>query len=273
MANTNELAWQLFGVTLWPVWLFLASLLLSRHDRWSRRFRHASLLLAALMLLSPLGYALLRPLEDAFPVPKLHRAPQGIILLAGAEMLAQTARSGQPEWSAAADRLTFVATLAHRYPGAKIIVAGGVALGKGPVDVDLAAGWLQSVGVEPERIRKIAQTYNTAQNAAAVAPLIGNGNNWVLVTSAFHMPRAMLCFEKQGARPIAFPVDHRLPLKHGWAAWLIPAVSGNLDALNYATHEWIGILLYRLQGQTDRLWPAATSQSQQSTPATPQTAR
>jgi uncharacterized SAM-binding protein YcdF (DUF218 family) len=245
----------------WPLWLWLLSLLLSR-PLWAGMLRRIAMVWLLIVSVTPLGFWLLSPLEHAYSQPQFTKAPDGIILLTGAESLHQAARSGQLELSAAAERLTATAALMHRFPDAKLIIAGGVALPGQPHDSTQLRDYLASVGIAPERMSVITASLNTWENAREVAALPRSRGQWLLVTSAFHMPRAMVCFEQFGMKPVPFPVDHRLPLRQKMSDYLRISVMGNLSAYELALHEWGGLIAYRLMGRTDRIWPS-TLQSPQ----------
>jgi uncharacterized SAM-binding protein YcdF (DUF218 family) len=97
---------------------------------------------------------------------------------------------------------------------------------------------------------------NTFENAAFTKELVKPrpGEDWLLVTSAYHMPRAMGIFRAQGMNPLAFPVDYRT---YGNGQDFRPLADGSLAIRNFETaaREWVGLLVYRLTGKTDALLP------------------
>ncbi len=113
----------------------------------------------------------------------------------------------------------------------------------------VAVDFFVSLGIEPDRITWEDQSRNTAENAQfsydIVAPAAGE--SWVLVTSAFHIGRALASFESAGWREIIpHPVDYRTGRFNGGIGWNL---SGNLEVLNIAIKEWVGRLAYRLTGR------------------------
>ena len=85
--------------------------------------------------------------------------------------------------------------------------------------------------------------------------LVEVGETWLLVTSAYHMPRSMGIFRAQDMNPVAFPVDYRtIGTAEDWK----PPADGSLAIRHFETavREWIGLLAYRLTGKSDALFPA-----------------
>ena len=77
---------------------------------------------------------------------------------------------------------------------------------------------------------------------------------WLLVTSAWHMPRAVGVFRQAGFPVTAYPVDFRTG---GRANVLRPfaTLSEGLRRLDVAAKEWAGLVGYRLTGRTGELFP------------------
>jgi uncharacterized SAM-binding protein YcdF (DUF218 family) len=79
--------------------------------------------------------------------------------------------------------------------------------------------------------------------------------SWLLVTSAYHMPRSMGLFRKAGFNVTAFPVDYRS--FSGAGDWrLNRETSRGLRLFDLAVHEWTGLIAYRLSGKIDSFFPA-----------------
>src|SRR4029077_6661936 len=112
-----------------------------------------------------------------------------------------------------AERVTVAAELARRYPKLRIIFSGGtnaLLFDKG-AEAGVARRPLEDLGVARERIVAEEQSRNTVENAV-FSRLIANpqpGQRWLLLTSAFHMPRAIAVFRAAGFPVEAYPVDWR----------------------------------------------------------------
>lgn len=212
---------------------------------------------------SPLANWMLLPLEQRFPAFEENGGPvAGIILLSGAlDPSLYKARGGFPV-NDAAERFTAFLYLARHYPTARLVVTGGaVAQGRHPLpEADLTAAFLDRMGVPRERLIVEARSRTTAENAGEVAALIGPhpGGRWLLVTSAWHMPRAMGSFRRVGLSVTPYPVDYRT-----MGPWdrrkSFRKMSTGLDRFDLAAHEWIGLVVYRLTGRSDAVLPGPES--------------
>ena len=162
------------------------------------------------------------------------------------------------ELDEAAERITVTAELARRYPNARIIYCGGTnaLMFDEDAEAPFAARQLEDLGVAAERITAEEQSRNTIENAV-FSHLIAHpkpGERWLLVTSAYHMPRAMAVFRAAGFRVEAYPVDYQT---NGWRDLLhvSGSLSDGLSRTDNALHEWIGLVAYRVTGKTPELLP------------------
>ncbi len=218
-----------------------------------------SLVLIAFVGYSPLGRILILPLEDRFPPwNPAQGPPDGIVVLGGAISPGLSLARGAISLNDSAERITAAVELARRYPNARIIFSGGTAsLFKGALEAPLAVKEWEALGVPHDRITAEEQSRNTIENAV-FSRLIAQpkpGERWLLVTSAFHMPRAMAAFRAAGFPVEAYPVDWRTRGPIDAKAPFL-SVTGGLRMTDFAVHEWVGLLAYRLTGQTAELFPA-----------------
>jgi uncharacterized SAM-binding protein YcdF (DUF218 family) len=230
------------------------------------RFRRAGRFLAtigvALLLLaglSPLGNALIYPLEERFPPWDAARgAPDGIVVLGGAISPDVSAAHGTPALTEAAERLTAIADLARRYPAARIIYSGGNArlLFAEGNEAEYALKLFESFGIARERLIAEDKSRNTVQNARFSKALADPkpGERWLLVTSAYHMPRAIGIFRRAGFAVEAYPVDWRT---RGKVDLMMPfdSLTGGLRRTDTAVREWVGLAAYWITGQSSALFP------------------
>lgn len=229
--------------------------------RWGRRLLGFAIGVIFLVALLPLERLWLTPLETRFPAPAdLPATVDGVILLGGglSYVLADGAERARVN-SAGGERLTAFLALAARYPEARLVFTGGSGLLRRPElrEADDAARLLAALGLPPERLLLERESRNTWENAVRTRALVQPqaGERWILVTSAFHMPRAMGSFRAAGWEGlVAYPVDY-LTSTRGWLSLEIDPLQG-LGALDVAVREWIGLTAYWLLDQTSALLPA-----------------
>lgn len=238
-------------------------LMATRFARFGRRLAVTMLVLLALFGWSPLGNAIILPLEERFPAYDLARdssrgAPTGIICLGGALDTVVSPARGEVALNEAAERVTAIAELARRYPQARIVFTGGSGrlIYDGVTEASLAARLFESFGIAKERITLEDKSRDTLENARFTKELVQPkpGERWLLVTSAHHMPRSIGLFRSEGFPVEAFPVDYRT---RGSADMLRPfqPLSDGLRRADTAMREWVGLVMYRLSGRTAELFP------------------
>ena len=212
--------------------------------------------LVALFLLAvfPLGELLLRPIERGFPVDPEIKQADGIIVLGGAEDVATTLFWRQTQLNQAAERYTEALALARRFPDAQILIAGGSgavrdAWGADRSEASIAEGFFRAQGIKQSRLLMEGQSRNTMENARMSFEMVHPTSDevWVLVTSAFHMSRAMRSFEEAGWRGLVpYPVDYRTARFFDGIGW---DLVHNIQVLNLALKEEVGQLAYYLMGR------------------------
>jgi uncharacterized SAM-binding protein YcdF (DUF218 family) len=210
--------------------------------------------------LSPLSDLLIWPLEERFPRPELGQAARvdGIIILGGAEDSRANPRRELAGLNEAAERYTEAVWLARRFPQARVVFSGGsgaLFTTEGPEAVS-AARLLEGLGIAKERTVLEDKSRTTHENALYTKRLIEPkpGERWLLVTSAWHMPRAVGCFRQVGFAVEAWPVDYRTSGRvelrlHG-------SVHDGLRRTDFAVREHIGLVAYWLMGRSSALYPA-----------------
>ncbi|MDA9443516.1 membrane protein [Bradyrhizobium sp. CCBAU 51745] len=234
-------------------------LMATRFARFGRKLAVSTLVLLALAAFSPLGNLLLYPLESRFPPWDPSRgAPDGIIVLGGSVDTDLSAAHRTPVVAHAADRLLAPAELARRYPKARIVFTGGSAnlVSTDAREADYSVPILEGIGIPKERLVVERNSRNTYENAIFTKRLVQPkpGERWLLVTSAFHMPRSMGIFRKAGFDVEAYPVDWRMGGPDDLFSFTNISADG-LGRTDVAVREWIGLLAYRLMGRTSELLP------------------
>lgn len=209
----------------------------------------------------PLGNVLILPLEQHFAdvtPPVSTDGIAGLIILGGFEDSWVSSGRGVLTVNESAERLTEGVRLALALPNTKVLFSGGVgALWRaGEEATKPVADYLAAVGIDRNRILLEGRSRNTLENAALSATLAAPrpGEKWLLITSAYHMPRALGLFRRAGFDAHPWPVDYRT---RGWQdVWRfsdrIPAGHQRLDL---AVTEWAGLICARLTGRIDQMFP------------------
>jgi uncharacterized SAM-binding protein YcdF (DUF218 family) len=209
----------------------------------------------------PVGNFLMLPLEERFD-QRQPAIPQsgvsGIIVLGGFEDGRVTAGRGGLAVNEAAERLTESVRIARQLPEAKIVFTGGVGSLFGGAEAGTAIrSYFIDAGIAPERIVIENISRDTYENATLTRKLLDPTaqDRWLLVTSAYHMPRAIGVFRQAGFDVIPFTVDFRT---RDAGDLLQPpgSVAAGLQRADLAVKEWIGLIAYRVAGRTSALFPA-----------------
>jgi uncharacterized SAM-binding protein YcdF (DUF218 family) len=249
----SKLIWGVVRPETLLLLLFASGWLLVRAGR--VRLGHAmgliALLSCCLIAVFPMGDVLLNPLETAYPIePDVHNVA-GIVVLGGGESGIQSKVWSQPNSNDAGDRFTTALSLAHKHPNAIVLFTGGSGrLMGGAPGADIARDIFLGAGLDNSRLILEGASRNTAENGVMSLELAPDNLNgeWLLVTSAFHMRRAVASFCAAGWKNIVpWPTDYRtggFADRIGWNFAL------NLNELNLGVREWIGLAAYRLTSRT-----------------------
>jgi len=247
---------------MWTALVIGTLLSLTRLRRLGLGLSLVSLVLIGAIGIGPVSLALIRPLDDRFPPPPIDApAPAGIVVLGGS--FDSTVSDGRSTITLndAAERLTEAVALARRFPEARIVFTGGLGQlfsTRDANEADLARRFFAEMGIEPSRLTFERESRNTYENAVYTRRLVAPrpGERWLLVTSAWHMPRAVGCFRVAGFPVTAYPVDYRSRGDEHDAATVFPSLSDGLRRFDVAAREWAGLVVYHLTGRTDALFPA-----------------
>lgn len=213
----------------------------------------------------PMGEALLRPLEQRFPFTGHPydgtggTPPAGIIVLGGFIDADMTAAHRMPVLNDRGDRLVTAALLADRFPQAKVIVTDGPARARNGMRLGapLAGRILSVLGVDEARLVLEPEARSTWDNAVLTRRLVepAPGETFILVTSAFHMPRAVGAFRAAGWTGLhPWPVDYQTG--RALPRLFNPSVARGLTLSNLAVREYLALLAYSLAGRSSALFPA-----------------
>ncbi|MGE3622427.1 MAG: YdcF family protein [Bdellovibrionales bacterium] len=241
--------------------LLSAFFLMARRESWQVAGRRLTFDIAFLMFfiaIFPVGDWLLRPLENRFHAVTPEKV-DGIVVIGSDESPTLTEIRSQPVAREGASRYLKFAALARQYPNAKLVYAGGspiVAPVPGKLtNADVAREAMESIGLPVDRITFEGKSRNTYENAVNAAAIVHPrpDEKWLLVTTAFHMPRAMGCFRKAGWNVYAAPSNYTTT--GALNSDLNFDFAGHLGEMNAAVREYYGLLAYWLMGYIESPWP------------------
>jgi uncharacterized SAM-binding protein YcdF (DUF218 family) len=187
--------------------------------------------------LPPVADALLRPLERQYhpladdPLPSVHYV---VVLGGGFAPRSDASITGELD-DDGLERIVEGIRLLRHMPGAQLVVSGGALPPYGASAIGYAR-LARDFGVEDAGIIMLSEAKDTAAEARAIAGRLGAAP-FVLVTSAYHMPRAMRLMQRAGARPLAAPVGQRCGK---WPGSVLPRAAA-LGSTERAVHEYLGL--------------------------------
>jgi uncharacterized SAM-binding protein YcdF (DUF218 family) len=191
-------------------------------------------------LLGPLE-RLHAPLSDALAPPQIHT-----VVVLGSDYRPRGAVSAASALDAdGLVRAAEAVRLARWLGSARLIFSGGAPPGRVPVALGYAQ-FARSVGAPADSIVTLTGSLDTHDEARAVAGLLGS-TPFILVTSAFHMPRALWLMERAGVRPIPAPVGQRARGMDGSVIGALIPTSYGLYESERALHEYLGLLAMTLR--------------------------
>jgi uncharacterized SAM-binding protein YcdF (DUF218 family) len=216
--------------------------------------------LLAILGYSPLGIWLLYPLEARFPAWDPARgAPDGVVVLGGAIDPDLSAAHDIPVMGGSMDRVIAAAGLARRYPNLRILYSGGnpnLIADDAAKEADYVAAVFATFGISRDRVLLERRARNTLENAEFARAMISPrpGERWLLITSAFHMPRSVGVFRKAGFPIEPYPVDWRIIGRSELFRFSISVLEG-LGRFDTSVREWIGLAAYWATGKTSEFFP------------------
>ncbi len=242
-----------------PLWWVIALLALACMTVRRRPVIGQRLIITAMAILLVLGWQpipelLIRQLESRYaevPLQTDLSEYEGVIVLGGGTELGHVAQAHiQPLVTDAAERLSAPVAMLRHNPHLRIVYTGGEGelLGSGPSESERAKMFFDAMGLHNGQIVYESASRNTYENAVLTARLAGvdKARRWLLVTSAFHMPRSMATFAKVGWNVRAYPVDFRTGTNTPWTQY---SLRDGVVAWQLLLHEWLGLLAYRITGR------------------------
>lgn len=252
----SKIIWFFIQPSTLLLLFFLVGLFLYFRGRTKSAIRilTAAIVIYAVVGFSPLANALLLSLEYRYAKPNIEDASNidGIIVLGGVIDSLVSAGHEEIALNEAAERLTEAAALAYRFPNARIVMSGGdgALIYRSTDEANIAERFFTRIGINPSRILLETESHNTWQNAIFTKKLIAPkpGERWLLVTSAFHMRRAMGCFRAAEFDVIPWPVDFRTRGAEDLLRFS-PRPSTAWRRIDLVAKEWVGLIAYYLTGR------------------------
>ena len=196
-----------------------------------------------------LGWQLERQVERPQQLPQ---SVDGIIVLGGSIEWQISQEQGQLNLNAAAERMIAAAALARRYPQAQLVLTG---VYRETIPGDFrATPALTSMFAGPEfggrQVTFIGEARSTYEEGLLALQQLrpSAGENWILVTSAMHMPRATAVFSTLGWNLIPWPVDYRAPANPRLLN-LNMNFSDRLAHFDAVVREWAALIVYNRTGR------------------------
>jgi uncharacterized SAM-binding protein YcdF (DUF218 family) len=224
--------------------------LIKRLPRLRRWLTYAAVVILVVFSTGAVATLLLHPLETRHPRPaKLPQKPGAIVMLAGVLSFDRKGESYY-ELTESSDRFVEAVRLARRFPRALLVLSGGTGSltetekRESPILERLA----RELGIKASRIRVEERSRNTHENAIESKRLLARAKvkgPVILITSAFHMPRSVACFDKVGLKVAPWPVDYMRSGVHP-GTWIPRPWS--LARSRLAIKEYLGFVAYWIAG-------------------------
>lgn len=212
--------------------------------RMGRFLTSLGMALLLLFSLQPIADQLLAPLENRYPPLAANRLRPGsvdfIVVLGGGHTsdprLPVTSQIGE----ATLARLTEAIRLQRLLPGTRLLLSGGQVFFDPTPNAVIMANVAQALGVPKNILQLEIQSRDTEDEAKLIRGIVST-RPFILVTSAYHLPRAMLLFERFGMHPIPAPANFLAKKSRGPAFWSFFPRARQLDNSRCAIHEYLGL--------------------------------
>jgi uncharacterized SAM-binding protein YcdF (DUF218 family) len=229
------------------VWLLVLGVALSSY-RVGRNLIAATVFILVVLIFVPIGDWAVGGLENQYPRGPWPTHVDGILELGGGLHSTILTLRGAPGAEGGEGRPVATVELARRYPQARVIFSGGTPAKTIAPEAIVARYIFTQLGVAPGRVIYEERARDTWENFVYSRPLAKPkpGEVWLLVTSAYHMPRAMAIAREVGWTMQPWPSDYLTAPHTNFEGG---SLSENLGHLDLAAHEWAGLIAYRLAGR------------------------
>ncbi len=262
----SKIVWFLIS-PLNLIWLLMVSgyLIINRHPNLGYKMIFTGVVLFVLLGVLPIGHNLTVFLEKQYLRERLPKQVDGIIVLGGAFNTHISNKTGQLALNENIGRMVEFVALSKIYPNAKLVFSGGSGrlLSKDRKEAEDAQTFLGIMGVQGARLIIEPDSRNTYENVVFTKKLVEPkpDEKWIVITSAFHMPRTMGIFEQQGWKVIPYVSAPRTDGEYQ----IYPrsfSILGQFYLLSNAIKEFVGSATYYFSGKSAFLLPMRPLESE-----------
>ncbi len=205
----------------------------------------------------PIGSYLIHKIEKEYHLSSsIPDKLDGILILGGATNPIFYKEFNQISVNDSAERLIESVSIIKRFKNSKIIFSGGSGVINRPdlAHSQVAKLFYKKVGIEESRIIFEDNSRNTNENILFSKKIAKpkKNENWLLITSASHMKRAMLIGSKNNWKFIPYAVDFKTMKKFRFVPNLY--LLSNINSFQQGSHEWLGLISYYLMNRTDKIF-------------------
>lgn len=240
---------KLIYAWLLPPGLFLLALLAAcwiHRKKPNRAGLLIPLLLMYLLSISAVTDRMIKPLEDYYPQPAAEdvKGAQAIVVLGGGSFGGVPDFDGKGQIAAGAANRHLMGLRLHRALHVPIVFSGGLVFAENGVEADSAVRLFRACGVKEKDLLADAKSRNTVENAKYTKQICSeNGfGKVILVTSAYHMPRSVKLFRREGVDVIPYPCDYMTNKELVCDAFAFTPNHSSLSNTAIAIKEYLGIL-------------------------------
>lgn len=232
--------------------IFGGLLLFFRRRMWGKRFVVLGCSGLLFFAIVPVGLWTVENLENRFPkVLAIPSTAKGIILLGGSFDKMTTLGRGETAYNLAAGNFIRFVQLAKENPHLQRVYTGNA------FETETAKKELAALGIDPSTVQFAEHAKDTKENALRAKDLLNPQpqDQWVLISSAYHIPRSVGLFRKVGFNVLPYPVDYHTPGQY--EPWFFLGLKLNLDAWHVSSREWLGMVINSLLGRSDQIYAEA----------------
>ena len=201
----------------------------------------------------PSGKILLYFLEkDYFSKLTTSQNVDGILVLSGYENVAFSSEYDQLYLGGSTNRLIESIRVYKKFPKAKLLFSGGSgSYISNSLSTEIAEEFYNIYFSDNTKMLFESNSSNTYENILNSKELVrpDSEENWIIITSAFHMPRAIGVANRLGWKLIPHPVDYKMS-KKSFRQFFTFNILENIYFFQISSHELFGLLVYRLMDRT-----------------------